>query len=107
MLVHLGDARRLKRWREKAVDAIAAAYLAFKIDDATALSELAELALTGDAAGRLLALWGKERRYTVRSLTAAQVKKAYTRGLLSRPAALEELAELHYTSADANLLLDE
>jgi hypothetical protein len=107
LLVSLGNARRIKRWREKVIDAIGAAYLAFKIDDATASSELAEVSVTGEAASLLIALWGKQRRDTIRSLTPAEVKKAYKKGLIDRATATEALEHLHYTPADAATLLDE
>jgi hypothetical protein len=107
LLVHLNEARRLKRWREKVVDAIAAAYLGFNIDDATASSELAEVNVTGEASTLLLTLWGKQRRFTIRELTPAQVKKAHKSGLYSRDVALQALADLHYSDADAATFLDE
>src|SRR5205823_9068207 len=75
LLVHLGDARRVKRYREKAVDAIAAAYTNFKVDDTRASSELAELNITGPARELLLAVWRKQRLDTIRLLTPAQIKK--------------------------------
>lgn len=107
LLVHLNDARRIKRWREKVVDAIAAAYLGFKIDDATASSELAEVNVTGEASTLMLTLWGKQRRFTIRELTEAQVKKAHKSGLFDRPTALAALEDLHLTPADAATFLDE
>lgn len=107
LLVHLNDARRLKRWREKAVDAIGGAYLAFKISDATASSELAEVNVTAEAATLLLTLWGKQRRFTIRDLTEAQVKKAFTAGIFDRATALQALEDLHLLPADAATFLDE
>lgn len=107
LLVHLNDARRIKRWREKAVDAIGGAYLDFKIADAVASSELAEVNVTGEAATMLLSLWAKQRRFTIRELTPAQVKKAMSAGIFDRATALEALEDLHYTAADAATFLDE
>lgn len=106
LMVHLADARRIKRYREKVTDAIAGAYTAFKIDAATATSELAEIGIAGKPAGDLVALWTKQRRFTIRTLTAAQVKKAHGKGLITRDEALEALEDLHYTPEDARILLD-
>lgn len=103
--VHLGDARRVKRYREKLVDAINQAYLAFKVDDAGARSELAEAGVTGEASALLLALWFKQRRFTIRDLTPAEVKKAYTRNLIDQAAAIDALEHHHYSPADAATLL--
>lgn len=105
--VHLGDARRAKRFREKVVDAIGAAYVAFKLGDTEATSELAEVGVLADAAGRLLHLWGKQRMDAIRLLTPAQVKKAYTKGLIDQQTAHGELVERGYTDADASLFLAE
>lgn len=107
LLVHLNDARRIKRFREKAVDAINGAFVAFKLDDARATAELAELSVTGEAASLLLTVWRKQRVDSVRLLTPAQLKRAWTRGLLTEDEALEALRELHYSDEDARILLHE
>jgi len=106
-IVALGDARRSKRYRETAVAAIHKAYTGFRISDATAESELASVNVTGQPAADLLALWGKERLYTITELTAAQVKKAYTDTIITQPAATQSLEWLHYTAADAATYLEE
>jgi hypothetical protein len=63
LLVHLGDARRIKRHREKVVDAIGKAMVAGSIEETAALSELAEINVTGEAATLLTSLWAKQRRF--------------------------------------------
>jgi hypothetical protein len=103
--LHLGDARRLKRWREKVVDAIGGAYTTWAIDAPTATSQLAEVHITGDTANRLLDLWNIDRTVTVSGLTAAQVKKAYGAGELAKDVALVRLEDLHMPAADAELFL--
>lgn len=55
--VHLGDAARLKKYREKVADAIGAVYMAGKYDAATASARLASVGIAGDAATMLLAVW--------------------------------------------------
>jgi hypothetical protein len=107
LLVHLGDARRVKRYREKVIDAIAAAHLAFKINDAQATAELAELNVTGEAARLLLALWAKQRRDKISLLTPAQIKKAFKKALISETDALAELEHREYSAADAATFLHE
>lgn len=105
--VELGNARRLKKWRESTVDAIAKAYLAHAIDDAAALSELGEANVTGDAAQMLLRWWAMERRVTVRELTDAQLVKAFGHGIITEAVALGRLQELGLSAADAQIRLQE
>jgi hypothetical protein len=105
--VHLGDARRVKRYREKVVDAIAAAFVTFRLDENAANAELAAAGVTGEAASSLLALWTLQRKDTIRNLTPAQIRKAFTAGLIPRETALTELEWQHYTAADAATFLDE
>jgi hypothetical protein len=105
LLVHLGDARRVKRWREKIIDAIGASHLAFKIDDATATAELAELNVTGQAATLLITLWNKQRRDTIALLTPAQIVKSWKKGMVSKDEALAELEHREYSPEDAAKLL--
>lgn len=107
LLVHLGDARRAKRYREKVVDAIAAAFVAFRLDETAAVSELAKVNVTGDAATQLVSLWALQRLDTIRELTPAQVKKAHKDGILSDAVALQALEWLHYSAADAETFLAE
>jgi hypothetical protein len=105
LLVHLADARRVKRWREKIIDAIGASHLAFKIDDAKATAELAELNVTGEAATLLISLWNKQRRDTIALLTPAQIVKAWKKGMVSKDEALAELEHREYSATDAAELL--
>lgn len=105
--VQLGDARRLKKWREAAVTAIGKSYLAHAIDDTAAISELAEAGVTGEAAQMQLRWWALERRVTIRELTDAQLVKAYGKGIITEAIALERLQELGFTAADAQIRLTE
>jgi len=103
--VHRGDARRLKRWREKVVDAIAKAFIEHDIDSATAIVDLATVGVTGEAATRLVDLWQLEARVHRKHLTAAQVKRAYRRAILTIDQAVEALLLLDYTDGDARAYL--
>lgn len=62
LLVHLGDARRAAKYREKVIDAIGSGYMAGKVPAPLASSELAELGVTGQTTTDLLALWDKLAR---------------------------------------------
>lgn len=105
--LNLGDARRVKRYRDKVVDAIAAAYTSFRLAEQAALAELAVVNVTGSTAQRLVDLWTLQRRDTIRSLTPAQIKKAHKNGLIDGPTALAELEWHDLTPADAATFLAE
>jgi hypothetical protein len=105
-LVHLGDARRVKKYRDRVVDAIAGAYTAFRLDDTRAMAELAEVHISGDAAAGLLSVWGKLRLDKVRLLSDTELRKAYSGNRITRPDALEELEHRGYSVADAGTYLD-
>lgn len=103
--VHLGDARRVKKWREKTVDAIAKAYIAHVIDEPTARADLAAVGVVGQAADLLVPLWQLEQRVARKQLTAAQVKAAYVKGAMTHDDAVAALVDLGYTPADATTYL--
>lgn len=105
--VQLGNARRLKKWRESAVTAIGKSYLAHAIDGTAALSELAEANVTGQAAELQVKWWDLERRVTVRELTDAQLVKAYGKRIITEAVALERLQELGLSADDAQIRLAE
>lgn len=62
LLVHLGDARRVASWREKAVAAIGKAEIGASFDPVKATAALAEIEVTGQAAELLVDLWGRESK---------------------------------------------
>ncbi len=103
--VHMGDARRVSKWREKVVDAIGKAYIGHIIDAATATADLAAAGVTGEAADLLLPLWTLEQRVSIKTLTNAQVKTAYKKSLLTLDQALAELEAHDLSVADATTYL--
>lgn len=105
--LELGAARQAKSYRDKVVDAIHKAYLEHELDDTTAISQLATVNVTGDAATRLLHLWQLERQYTRTRLTEAQVVKAYGKSLITQADALARLADFGLSPADAATRLAE
>lgn len=105
--VHLGDAARIKTMRDRVVDAIRDEYLNHEIDENEATARLGTVHVLGEGASGLLALWTFDRDQVRRRMTEAQLAKAYKKGLLTKPVALERLADLGYSSADATQLLAE
>lgn len=80
-------------------------YVAGDADTAEATAALQAAGVT-DTAG-VLAVWDHERQLARKELSAAQVKKAWAEGKMTRQAAVAELTTRGYTVADANTLLDE
>lgn len=105
--IELGNARRVKKFRDAVVTKVQKAYVVREIDDGQARTDLASVAVTGEAADNILKLWAIERDVTTRTLTPAQIAKAYKRALITRPDALTRLDNLGYSATDAQLLLDE
>jgi hypothetical protein len=103
--VHLADARRIKKYREKVVAAIEKAYLAHHLTDPEAITRLAQVGVTGEAATLLLPLWQLERDVKTKELTAAQIRSAYRKATLTVEQAMAELADRGYSVADATTYL--
>jgi hypothetical protein len=77
------------------------------IDEAAATAALTTIGVDAGAQPGVLAMWTAERELERRSLSPAQIKKAYTGGQWTQAQALERLQELGYTAGDALTLLNE
>lgn len=90
-------------------------YVAHEISDATATTALTAAGVTAAAVTPILTLWQTERDLIRKSLSAAQIKKAYTTqttnpatgGAWTLQDAIARLLELGYDQADATVLLEE
>jgi len=105
MEVHLADARRVKKARDAVIKAVHDAYLSHEIDEAQAAVDLAQIAISQPAIDSLIQLWGYERAAHRRTLTAAQIKRAYVRGVLALDQATAALENLGYSLAEASTYL--
>lgn len=105
VLADLGDAARVKTYRDRVVTAIYKAFLAHKLTDAQARVALADDGIDAAAIGHLLDLWQREAGLTRHELTEAQIVAAYRRAVLSFDQALAELVERGRSDADARTLL--
>jgi hypothetical protein len=83
------------------------AYVDDRIDDAGATDALTAIGVAETAQPAVLELWKAERAVIRRSLTPAQIKKAVTAGEWTAEQALERLAELGYSAADAQTFMGE
>lgn len=103
----LADARRVRAGRDAAIAALMHSYLDHEVTDAQAATELDGLQIAPAARDNLLRLWATQRRVTVKGLTKAQIKKAYTKGVFDQPTAMQRLVDLAEPAADAAVYLAE
>jgi len=107
MELELADARRVNKARDAVVKAVHDAYVAHSIDATAAAAGLADVNISQPAIDNLVHLWGLERDESRRSLTQAQIKRAYVRGLITFDQATAALEDLGYTLAAAQEYLAE
>jgi hypothetical protein len=105
MLAHLGDAARVKKYRDAVVTAVYKAFLAHDVQDADARATLTADGISSDAIDDLLRVWKLELMAARRNLTPAQIGAAYRRGTLTQADAVAELVARGYSEADADALL--
>lgn len=104
-LADLGDAGRVKTYRDRVVTAIYKAYLAHQLTEAQARVALGDDGIDPAAIASLLELWTREQTLTRHELTQAQIVAAYKRAVLPFQTALTELAGRGLSDADARVLL--
>jgi hypothetical protein len=83
------------------------AYVDERIDDVAAGEALTAIGVAETAQPAVLELWQAERAVVRKSLTPAQIKKAVAAGEWTQEQALERLAELGYSAADAKTYMGE
>lgn len=96
-----------KKAETSLLTALHSAYVNDRETEQTAREALAFLNTDPADADRTIAVWNRERRIVRSSLTAAQIKKAIGQPNRDKAWALERLAELGYTPADAETFLSE
>lgn len=112
MLLQLADHARRMRILDTGLAAVRASYVERHTSDLEASADLAALEIPPDARQLYLQVWGLERKAKVRTLTEAQVVKAYAKGLFdpdpaaNLKAACERLAQLGYSAEDATYLVN-
>lgn len=104
LLLDLADARARQKVRTQAVNRVRTLFVGRRIDRATAESDLAKVGLDASQVGDLLPLWEIEQATPTRSLTEAQVMKAWSDGVISEADARGRLAGLGYAPADVDVL---
>lgn len=105
--VELGDARRVARARNAALGRIRSSYVGHKIPRAEAAVALAKEVSSADTRELILTEWDNELAVNVRTLTQAQIAKAYKLGIYDQARALDALTDLGMSDEDAGTVLAE
>jgi hypothetical protein len=82
-------------------------YVADESDEAVATDNLAAIGVPAAEQTQIIALWDREKALVRRTLSAAQIKKAYRDQLFTQDAATQRLVQLGYSLADAQTYLAE
>jgi hypothetical protein len=87
------------------VAAIRSRYIAHHIDQGTASGYLDSLGIPSGQRDQLLQVWGIEESANVRTLTEAQVVKAFDDNVIAQDDAMSRLEAMGYNATDAAILL--
>jgi hypothetical protein len=101
------DARRTRASRDRRIELIGQRYVAHGIGRDRAIAELTAAQVPARVRDTLVPEWDAMRAITPDALTAAQIKKAFTKAMLSRAEAIDRLEAKGYDAADAGLYLDQ
>lgn len=105
MMADLGDAARVKKWRDEYVTAVEKAFLAHNLTADQARADLIEQGIAAEAADNAIRLWTLRQAVERKTLTPAQIAARFNRQTLTQAQALAELEDHGYTPADAAALL--
>lgn len=104
-MVELADLQRLRKFINSAVTKVKSAYVAGRISEIEASSTLDALGIPNEMRDELFALWDIERTTISKTLTAAQIRQALKKDLITGDDALARLIDQGYDQIDAELYL--
>lgn len=93
------------RARNTAITTIHTQYLNHRIDNGDASLLLDKFHVPAQQRDSLIAIWTLERSAKVVTLTAAQIKSAFKKDIMTAPVAKQRLVDLGYDPADAEIYL--
>lgn len=105
ILLELQDIQRAFEGVNNAISRIRTLYAARKITLATVRKALTDVGIDGSQIEGLIKSWQVENSITVKTLTEAQITKAWKLALISEAEAFTELENIGYTPFDAWVLL--
>jgi hypothetical protein len=101
------DSRRTRLNRDRRIELIGRRYVAHGIGRDRAIAELTAAAVPARVRDTLVPEWDAMRAITPDALTAAQIKKAFKKALMSRVEAIDRLEAKNYEERDAEIYLDQ
>ena len=105
-MMALAEVKRVQRFVTAAITRVRSAYLTGKIDENEVGIQLDALAVPSAQREELLAIWSIDRTTITKTLTAAQIRQAVNRELITREDGLGRLLLQGYNEIDADLFLD-
>lgn len=105
LMIALADVKRVQRVVNAAVTRIRSAFTTGKIDETEASGQLDRLGVSPDQRDELLMVWDIDRTTVTKTLTAAQIRQAKTKNLITVDEALARLTAQGYDPIDAQLYL--
>lgn len=104
-LLELYDAKRALSLQNAGIGRVHTAYLANRVTEAQARTDLTELEIPASAVDHYLTTWRIERSTRLKELTTAQVGAMFKKGFLSDTDAIERWKTQGFSDTDAALLL--
>lgn len=104
-VLEMDDVHELLSNLNSAVNKYRSLYLAHKMERNAVSTALDSLGVAPGQRDKLLAFWDGEREATIRELTAAEVRTAMTKQVISQQDALTRLTDMGYTAEDAQIFL--
>jgi len=103
-LLTLADATATLKLQNQAIAKVRTIYVAHRMDDATAQSELSTLGVNPQKAALMLSVWKLEQEANISELTVAELKAMVKAGIITAADFTARIIAKGYTPADAGLL---
>ena len=103
-LLTLADATATLKLQTQAVSKVRTIYVAHRMDDATAQSELSTLGVSPQKAALMLEVWKLEQEANIAELTVAELKAMVKANIITATDFTARIIAKGYTPADAGLL---
>lgn len=99
------DLRRAQKFTELAIGRVRTQYVGRKIEEEKAVLALDQIGVPASQREQLLYLWDIERDTKTAELTAAQIKSAWKKKIITIEDALQRLVDMGYSEVDAAIYL--